>query len=76
MNADGSDPTRLTNNPSGDEVPTWSPDGKQIVFNSDRDGMTQIYIMNADGSGQTALTHNQYGAGWPSWTGPVAPAAG
>jgi TolB protein len=38
-----------------------------IAFNSDRDGITQVYVMNADGSGQTRLTDNEYGAWWPSW---------
>jgi hypothetical protein len=30
----------------------------KIVFNSDRDGNSEIYMMNIDGSGQTRLTNN------------------
>ena len=30
--------------------PSFSPDGKQITFESDRGGSQQIYVMNADGS--------------------------
>ena len=29
-----------------DEYPSWSPDGSQIVVNSDRDGNYQIYVTN------------------------------
>ena len=40
---------RITNSPSIDTSPSFSPDGKQIVFNSDRGGTQQIYIMNENG---------------------------
>src|SRR5690242_1345810 len=50
MDADGSNPQRLTNNPAGDFVNNWSPDGQQILFNSVRDGNSELYVMNADGS--------------------------
>ena len=32
MNADGSNQTRLTNEPTGDFYPSWSPDGTRIAF--------------------------------------------
>jgi Tol biopolymer transport system component len=57
MNANGSEPTRLTSNGSSDIAPAWSLDGKKIVFQSDRDGDTELYSMNADGSDQTRLTN-------------------
>ena len=42
----------LTNNPANDGWPRWSPNGKQIAFESDRDGgIFEVYVMNADGSG-------------------------
>ena len=37
MDADGSNPTRLTNDAKRDEDPDWSPDGTQIAFRSFRD---------------------------------------
>ena len=37
--------------------PTWSPDGSQIAFLSDRDGNLEIYVMFADGSDQTNITN-------------------
>ena len=58
MNADGSNPTRITNNSAGDSQPSWSPDGTRIAFVSDRDGSEEIYVMSADGSNQTRLTNN------------------
>jgi hypothetical protein len=57
MNADGSDPRRLTFNNLPDGTPSWSPDGTQIVFNrAVPPPNQQLHIMNADGSGQTQLT--------------------
>ena len=38
MDADGSNQTRLTDNPAIDDVPAWSPDGTKIAFTSSRDG--------------------------------------
>jgi TolB protein len=36
MDADGTNPVRLTHNRGDDAAPTWSPDGRQIAFASDR----------------------------------------
>ena len=58
MNADGSNQTRLTNNPEGNYFPSWKSDGTKITFASNRDGNSEIYTMNADGTGQTRLTNN------------------
>jgi TolB protein len=57
INADGTGLRRLTRNAVADGHPVWSPDGRQIAFESARDGPTEnIYVMNADGSGQQRLT--------------------
>jgi Tol biopolymer transport system component len=54
MNVDGSDTTQLTFPPTLGRYPSWSTDGKQIIF---RHGI-DIYVMNADGSGSpTQLTN-------------------
>ena len=50
MNADGSNPTNLTNNPAGDFSFSWPPDGTKIAVWSGRDGKGEVYVMNADGS--------------------------
>ena len=55
MNADGSDQRRVQNHPETDTSPTWSPDGTQIAFDSDRDtpsgggSVNEIYATTLDG---------------------------
>ena len=65
---DGSAPIRLTNGPSNDYYPTWSPDSKRIAFSSDRDGPPHIYVMNADGSDVTRLTSGDHWDREPAWS--------
>ncbi|MEJ5198051.1 MAG: hypothetical protein WHX53_03925 [Anaerolineae bacterium] len=38
--------------PPHNVAPAWSPDGRSLLFLSDRDGAWRLYMMNADGSGQ------------------------
>ncbi len=58
MNADGSNPVNLTQNPANDYVPAWSPDGTKVAFMSDRNGAQKIYVMDADGSNLVNPTQN------------------
>lgn len=70
MNADGSEETRLTNNPVFDSLPAFSPDGTKIAYSHYLTGQwdVEIYVMNADGTGQTRLTNNQYWDLDPAWS--------
>ncbi len=68
MNADGSNQTRLTNNPADDWKPSWSPDGSKIIFMSARDGKREIYVMNSDGSNPVNLTNNTEDDWVPIWS--------
>jgi Tol biopolymer transport system component len=58
---DGSGLKRLTHTAGGVEVlgddgfPDWSPDGKRIVFTSNRTGEGDLWTMRADGSGERRL---------------------
>jgi WD40 repeat protein len=61
MDADGSNQTRLTNDPARDMQPAWSPDGRKIVFTRVAP-YYELYVMNADGSGSTSLTNGQGGS--------------
>ena len=47
---------------------TWSPDGKQICFISDRAGQPQLYLMNADGTNQKRLTFQGNYNQEPAWS--------
>jgi serine/threonine-protein kinase len=55
VNADGSNPQRLTDNPTEDGLPTWSPDGKAIAFVSNQDGEWGVWAMTPDGHDQRKL---------------------
>jgi Tol biopolymer transport system component len=68
MNADGSEPKRLTNSPDSDLDPSWSPDGKKIAFTSSTFVYRDIYVMNADGSEQKRLTNSPGSDLDPSWS--------
>ena len=68
MNSDGTNQTRLTNDPATDSSPDWSPDGSRIIFNSARDGDLDLYTMNPDGSNLENLTNNSSYDVAPSWT--------
>jgi TolB protein len=57
MGADGANAVNVTRHPAFDGWPSWSPDGRRILFASNRSGVFQIYVMKADGSGvQTLVT--------------------
>ncbi len=68
MTAEGLDPVRLTETEADDMLPAWSPDGRRIVFISDRDGNREVYLMNADGSTPENLTHNPAEDWTPTWS--------
>jgi Tol biopolymer transport system component len=63
MDADGSNPRRLTNHPARDVSASWSPDGSSIVFMSDRDGGFDAYRMRSV-SGSAAVRVTRTGSTW------------
>jgi Tol biopolymer transport system component len=70
MNPDGSDPQRITENEVQDTFPVLSPDGKKIVFDSNRlrtesepINMVDLFVMASDGTEQTYLTRGS-SASW------------
>ena len=57
INLNGTGLRRLTDTPGYDAEGSYSPDGKQIVFTSSRDGDPDLYIMDANGSNVRQLTN-------------------
>jgi Tol biopolymer transport system component len=57
INVDGTGLKRLTDAKGYDAECSYSPDGKQIVFCSNRDSNLELYIMDADGKNARKLTN-------------------
>lgn len=53
--------------PANNEEPTFSPDGRHIIFTSDRSGTKQLYIINVDGSNERRLTVDKFNYFKPKW---------
>ena len=60
MDSDGRNQRRVTVNPARDAYPAWSPDGKKIAFESNRNNVNkdhmQIWVIDADGKNPIRLT--------------------
>ena len=57
----GGTATRLTSGMGYDAQPRFSPDGKRLVFFSDRAGGDNLYVSNADGTGIRRITYGIQG---------------
>ncbi len=53
---DKGEPRPLTNTTKKDRHPRWSPDGKHILFESNRSGDNQLWIIDLDGGEARQLT--------------------
>lgn len=78
MHSDGSTQTRITHSPSEDQNPVWTPDGRAIVFSSDRANYpaltyqgvdSDLYIMPSTGGCPLRLTDSSLSV----YTATVAP---
>ncbi len=68
MDGDGGNQRRLTVNPTIDQYPTWSPDGKKIAFVSNRNvGHIQIWVIDADGENPIRLSDGLWDQN-PDWS--------
>ena len=64
----GGEPRRLTDSPKHDRHPRWSPDGRSIAFESNRNGSFQIYVMSPDGGDARQLTTISTEASGARWS--------
>src|SRR5919107_15160 len=55
----GGKATRVTSGPPFDAQPRWSPDGKRVVFTSDRTGSENLWVVDADGSHPRAISRGE-----------------
>lgn len=66
----GANPHQITSGSFQDARPAFSPDGREIVFLSNRDGKGRgLYIVSADGSGEPRRVLPEYGVARP-WFSP------
>ncbi|MGH3374881.1 MAG: TolB family protein [Actinoallomurus sp.] len=70
INPDGSHRVQLTHTSTKhwSLFSDWSPNGREIVFDSDRTGAWQVYTMRADGTDIHKLTHMRGFSGQASWS--------
>lgn len=60
---DGGQAVRLTSHPGQEHDSYWTPDGSEIIFESDRDGVVNLWAMKPDGSGIRRITDLDTSAG-------------
>ncbi|HYB94768.1 MAG TPA: hypothetical protein VEC39_07330 [Vicinamibacterales bacterium] len=61
MNADGTNPTRITDHPASDYDPIWMPDGQSLIFSSERDSRSDLYRVWLNDKRVDRLTHHFVG---------------
>jgi Tol biopolymer transport system component len=60
---------RLTSDTATDASPIWSPDGSQIVFRSNPDGLHDLFVKPANGAARSvAVLRTPYGKYPTDWT--------
>lgn len=68
LNLSTNELVQLTYGEHKDVQPSWSPDRREIVFASNRNGNPDLYIINADGSNIRQLTKTPENETTPIWT--------
>jgi Tol biopolymer transport system component len=65
----GGQARRITTGMAFNRQPRFSPDGRWLVFISDRDGADNLWIAHPDGSEPRQITHDRHAAfASPAWT--------
>lgn len=66
-NGKGTHVVRLTDSPEQENYPSWSPDGRKLLYQRDLTG-SAIYVINADGSNIQRLSPNPGFDATPDWS--------
>jgi Tol biopolymer transport system component len=66
MTSDGA--VQVTFGPGDDRYPDWSPDGTQIVFESDRYGNKDLFVVPVTGGSGTQITSDSAWDARPAWS--------
>jgi TolB protein len=65
---DTDDAVRITFSTGDDRYPDWSPDGTQIVFESDRYGNKDLFVVPVTGGAGTQITSDSAWDARPAWS--------
>jgi TolB protein len=68
VDASGSNARRLTGGAGENQGGTWSPNGRHIAFQSNRNGRWQVFAMLADGTAQEPVTRGPGEFTSPAWS--------
>lgn len=72
MNADGSDQHQITQLGGANFGPSWTPDGKRLIFSSNykqpRSGNFDLFLVNLDGTGLEQITTHESFDGFPMFS--------
>ncbi len=68
IDINGKNLANLTDHPSDDFSPTWSPDGRAFAYVSNRDGNPEIYVMDVNTKESRRLTNHRATDINPAWS--------
>lgn len=68
ISPDGQKRVQITTGTAVDDSPSWSPDGRHLVFSSTAEGKSHLYMVNTDGTELERLTSGAVQHSSPSWS--------